>query len=73
MPVTNTTTFLSKFLLNHGRHRFCLNYFCNFQTNEKLKQHQIGNLKSQSHGLEKTFKTVLNKKTNKLEEKPGNI
>ena len=52
MPVTKPNPFLAKFLLNHGTPRFCLNCFCNFQTDEKLKKHQIGNSKSQSHGLE---------------------
>ena len=52
--VTKRNGFLAKFLLNHDRHRFLLSYFCNFQTDKKLKQYQIGNLKLQSHGLGKT-------------------
>ena len=39
IAVIKPNALIEKFLLSSERHRFCLNYFCNFQTDEKLKQH----------------------------------
>ena len=67
-PLTQLRKFLSKL---YGD-RFCLNCFCNFQTNGKLKQHEklYKNRDYIKREMLKKFETVLNAKTNKNEIVP---
>ena len=75
IAVTKPIALLAYFLANHGGHRFCLNQFSNFQTDKKLDGHQLfcKDYDLCKISILKTFKMVLNKSTNKMEEVPGDI
>ena len=73
--MTKPNSSLANFFLNHGGDRFCLNYFCNFQTDEILKKHEL--LCKDFYYCKRIipikFKTILNKAINEIKEEAGNI
>ena len=75
IAVTKPNASLTKFLSKRDRDRFCLNCFSNFQTDEKLKEHEKSCRKPDHVELEipEKFKTILNKETAEMEELCGNI
>ena len=40
IAATKPNALLANFFSHHNVDRLCLNYFCNFRTDDKLKQHQ---------------------------------
>ena len=65
IAVTKPNALLTKFLSKSDGDRFCLNYFSNFQTDEKLKEHEKScrNHKNVEVEIPEKFKTLLNKET----------
>lgn len=58
IAVTRPNDWFAKFLSKNDRDRFCLNSFCSFPTDTKLKKHQLLNKR---HGhFEKTMPKSLN-------------
>ena len=74
IAVTNLSDF-SKIFKRHGRDRFCVNCFANFQTDEKFEQHQKTCLVHKHTELEilGKFKIIFNKDSSKMQKVPGNI
>ena len=67
MAVTKPNNLLANFLSKRDNDKFSLNCFCNFQTDEKIKQHQKSCKKNNHIELEirEKFKTVLHNENDK--------
>ena len=73
IAVTKSNTLLAEFSSKRERDRFYLNYFSNFQLDEKLKEH--GKSCRNDHHVEleipEKFKAFLNKETVEMEKVRG--